>query len=62
MKQQQLDWRLIDEAASRLGVSEHARKKWRVRRKVPSKYWLEIGRMTMGKVTPEALEALRGAK
>ena len=56
------DWSLLDEAAARIGISEHARKKWRVRREVPSKHWLEISRTTRGKITPEALEALKDVK
>jgi DNA-binding transcriptional regulator YdaS (Cro superfamily) len=63
MKSQCIDWVVIDEAAERLGVSEHARKKWRDKtRGVPAKYWLAISRVTMGKITMEALEASKDAK
>lgn len=61
MKKHQLDWVAIDEAASRLGVSKHARLRWRDKRRgVPFKLWVKIVHDTGGKVTFKHLQSTKG--
>lgn len=60
MKKHQLDWNAIDEAASRLGVSKHARLKWRDKKRgIPFKWWYRISKETAGKVTFKQMESSR---
>jgi DNA-binding transcriptional regulator YdaS (Cro superfamily) len=54
-----LDWEAVKAAGHQLGLHPRAIESWRERRAVPFKWWLEIERVTKGKITAYALDAAR---
>lgn len=57
-KQTTLDWSVLKQAASALGVTEKAFEKWRERKSVPHKWRLRINRWSKGRISLDAFEEL----
>jgi len=53
-----LDWELVAETASKLGVTKEALKKWRrPDRGIPPKWWMPLVEKSKGRIVVEGLKA-----